>query len=125
MSADTSDLLRYASHLDHVVDRIEEAAGPVIERGGMNVKRSAQEAIRGQVRGQYLRHYPRSITYEMVEPLAVEIGPDSAKPQGGMGRGVEFGSANTPPMPHLLRSGEDEGPNLEKHLADVVLRVMR
>lgn len=125
MSADVHQLLDYARHLDYTIERLQPAASKVIERGGVNVKRNARQAMRGHVRGAYLRHYGRSINYDMDGPWAVEIGPDSSLPQGGMGRGVEFGSANTPPMPHLLRTGEDEGIALEKYLAEVSWRALR
>ena len=122
---DASEVFQYAAHLGSSMDRIEPAAAKVVERGAVNVRRTSQQAIRGQTRGRYLKHYPRSITYDMIEPTVAEIGPDSAKPQGGMGRGVEFGSAHTPPMPHLIRSAEDEMPNLEKWLDQVVTQGLK
>lgn len=30
------------------------------------------------------------------------VGPESGRPQGGMGPGVELGSVNAPPIPHLF-----------------------
>jgi len=124
-TVDASEVYRYAAHIGSVMDRVEPEAAKVVERAALNVKRAAQQAMRGHVRGRYLKHYGRSITYDMLEPTVAEIGPDSAMPQGGMGRGVEFGSAHTPPMPHLIRSGEDEMPNLEKWIDQVVARGLR
>lgn len=125
MSADVRQLLEYARHLDHAVDRLEQPASKVIQRGANNVKRNSRQAIRGSARQLYLKHYARSIDYEMDGPLAAEIGPDKSKPQGGMGRGVEFGSSDTPPIPHMLRTGEDEAAALEKYLADVSWKAFR
>lgn len=125
MSANVRELLDYARHLDYFPERVEPPASRVIERGANNVKRNSRQAIAGSARELYLKHYGRSITYDMDGPLAAEIGPDKSKPQGGMGRGVEFGSSNTPPIPHLLRTGEDEGIALAKYLTDVSWKALR
>ena len=45
-------------------------------------------------------HYPDSIDHERKFGglgVAVEVGPNSGKKQGGMGRGFELGSQNQPP----------------------------
>lgn len=118
-------LLEYARHLDHSIDDLVPVASKVVERGANNVKRNSRQAIRGSARELYLKHYARAIGYDMDGPLAAEIGPDKSMPQGGMGRGVEFGSSDTPPIPHLLRTGEDEGIALEKYLADASWKALR
>jgi hypothetical protein len=125
VTADTSELWAYAQHLEHALDHAEPALSRVVERGANNVKRAARQAVRGSARELYLKHYGRSISYDMDGPLAAEIGPDSSKPQGGMGRGVEFGSSDTPPIPHLLRSGEDEESRLAEHTLRAIMRALR
>lgn len=49
--------------------------------------------------GKHGKHYPSSITSETKVALGIHVvtGPESSKPQGGMGRGFEFGSRNQPP----------------------------
>lgn len=49
--------------------------------------------------GVHGKHYPDSIDSELKfsANLSVEVGPNSAKKQGVMGRGFEFGSVNQPP----------------------------
>jgi hypothetical protein len=50
--------------------------------------------------GVHGRYYPDSIDHEMrfaFTGIAVEVGPNSGKKQGGMGRGFELGSVNQPP----------------------------
>ena len=45
-------------------------------------------------------HYPDSITSEpklALGGIEVEAGPETGRPQGGMGPGFEFGSVNQPP----------------------------
>lgn len=56
------------------------------------------------------KHYPRSITAEVRSAgmgVLADIGPESGMPQGGMGRGFEYGSRNQK-RPHLdaLRASE-------------------
>lgn len=48
--------------------------------------------------GEHGKHYPASIDSEtrVGMDILVTTGPNSAKPQGGMGRGFEFGSVNQP-----------------------------
>lgn len=125
MSADTSELLAFAQHLDYTIERAEPQLSKVVERGAFNVKRTAIANIRGWSTGTYLKHYPKSITYDMLDPLEAEVGPDSAKPQGGMGTGVELGSAHTAPKPHLFPAADVEEPRFGKNVADVVARSMR
>lgn len=49
--------------------------------------------------GIHGQHYPKSITAEtkVAMGIVVEVGPETSKPQGGMGPGFEFGSRNQPP----------------------------
>lgn len=51
--------------------------------------------------GEHGKHYPNSITSEVrlgaLTSVTVETGPESGRPQGGMGPGFEFGSRNQPP----------------------------
>lgn len=52
-----------------------------------------------QTSGEHGKHYPGTITSETRLSLGilVETGPESGRPQGGMGPGFEFGSRNQPP----------------------------
>lgn len=50
--------------------------------------------------GTHGKHYPNSITSEVQVTgflVSGEVGPDTSRPQGSMGRGFEFGSRNQPP----------------------------
>lgn len=49
--------------------------------------------------GEHGKHYPKSIDSELVFDLggiSVDVGPNAAKKQGGMGMGFEFGGQNQP-----------------------------
>jgi hypothetical protein len=127
VSADVSELLQYASHITSAVERATPELSKVVERGAVNVKRGAVNGLRDLHRTSFrhLKHYPRSISYDMLGPLEAEIGPDSAMPQGGMGLGVELGSMHTHPMPHLFPAGDQEKPRLEKQAMLAFVRALK
>lgn len=125
MTADASEVHLFATHLESAIDRSEPQLSKVVERGALNVERGAQNNLASYSRGAYLKHYPRSFSYDMVEPLEAEVGPDASKKQGGMGRGVEFGSAHTAPMPHWLPAADQEEPRFGDNVADIVWRNAR
>lgn len=57
--------------------------------------------------GEHGKHYPNSISAELTFNLggvSVDVGPDAGMPQGGMGKGFEFGSKNQPPHLDGLRA---------------------
>ncbi|MEU5156750.1 hypothetical protein [Glycomyces sp. NPDC021274] len=91
---------------ENAYDAVEDAA----ERGGQWVTFQARDILRGQTSGTYLPHYPRSITAEVERSagmVSMIVGPETGKPQGGMGLGIEWGSVNAPPFPHLNPAFDD------------------
>lgn len=125
MSADTSELRAYAQQWEFAVEHAEPALSKVVERGALNVKRTAVANVRSWSTGTYLKHYPKAISYDMLSPLEAEVGPDSAKMQGGMGRGVEFGSAHTAPKPHMFPAADVEEPRFVDNVDRVFWRSLK
>lgn len=75
--------------------------------------------------GAHGKHYPSSITHEQVgEAATFEIGPDSALPQGGMGRGFEWGSVNQPPHNDMGQAIVKVPDRLESAVADMAKRLL-
>lgn len=69
-----------------------------IEHG--NQLRDEWKSNARETSGKHGKLYPSSITSEDVAGFAVatmDIGPESKRKQGGMGRGFEYGSVNQPP----------------------------
>lgn len=67
--------------------------------------------------GEHGKHYPKSIDSELVfnaGGVSVDVGPNSAKKQGGMGAGFEFGSINQPPHLDGLRALDGIQARVEK-----------
>lgn len=126
---DTSELDQLEADLTNNVEVLEADVGQVVERAALNVRRDSRRGIRQQITGTYLPHYPQSITYEMDNARGryaeAEVGPETGRRQGGMGAGVEFGSAHTGPLPHLFPAFDDESPRLYEHLRRVVGQVLR
>lgn len=127
MQIDASELDAFAAELEAAADVTLDAAELVMDDGMERIQMGAQSLIRGQIRGIFLPHYAASITSETTREAGAvvgEVGPEIGRPQGGMGRGVEFGSVHTGPRPHMLPAGEDEEPSLEQRLMDVGIGVL-
>jgi hypothetical protein len=104
MGAKASGLEELSEDLQQAIKRAVPDAKKVAGNGALNVKREAQRIIRERSHRGYLPHYPRAISYTVTASGAVvsaEIGPESEKLQGGLGRLLEYGSANNAPIPHL------------------------
>lgn len=99
-----------AAALLRMGDMADDAVEDALERGGKWVTFQARDILRGKTTGTYLPHYPRSITSEVERGpgiISMIVGPETGKPQGGMGLGVEWGSVNAPPFPHLNPAFDD------------------
>jgi hypothetical protein len=104
MGAKATGLEGLSDDLRRAVENAIPAAKKIAGKGSMNVKKEAQRIIKAASHRGYLPHYPKSITYKVSASGAVvssEIGPDSARLQGGLGRLLENGSVNNSPIPHL------------------------
>ncbi|TYB69738.1 hypothetical protein FXF51_06130 [Nonomuraea sp. PA05] len=85
-----SDLLESAVHA-HI------GASDVVHEQAVRFRNDWRDNARKSA-GKHGKHYPSSITLEQVGGEAVyEVGPDTTLPQGGMGRGFEWGGVNQPP----------------------------
>lgn len=104
MGAKVTGLKGLTEDLQRAVTEAIPQAKKIAGKGSMNIKKEAQRIIRAHSHRGYLPHYPRSITYEVKASGSIvssEIGPDSARLQGGLGRILEEGTVNNAPIPHL------------------------
>jgi len=99
------DLEKAATSVLPVVRAIvEKSAGELRDDWKTNARATA---------GKHGKLYPSSITSEDVPSfgaITFDIGPDSSKKQGGMGRGFEYGSVNQPPHLDGLHATEATEP---------------
>jgi hypothetical protein len=106
VSVQLIDILETATWLDDLGEQLIDGVEAELDAGGKRVVYEARDQLRAQgVSGNYLVHYPRSISSEVERfstHLDLTVGPESDKKQGGMGPGVEFGSVNTGPKQHLF-----------------------
>lgn len=119
---DTSELDALAADLVASGQSIGQRVRPVVQRGALNVKNDWRERATRSA-GAHGRLYPLSIGYESREDPTgafAEIGPDSGRPQGRMGRGFEYGSINQPAHMDFLAAAEAESPRFAKALADLL-----
>lgn len=100
LRADFSEVAALADDLGAAALAVHPEIARAVEAASREGAAEARRRIRGQIRGKYLPHYPSAITHE-ASGLIGEFGPDASRLQGGMGRGVEYGSVNKGPLPHM------------------------
>lgn len=124
---DVSQLADLAEDLAGAGRRLSSKVPAIIKRGAQNIKTDAQRRFRSQVKEVYLPHFARAITYDVkgdARHYEAEIGPETGKLQGGMGPGVEFGSARHAPIPNLYPAFDEEVPKTEAALADATAQAV-
>ena len=104
--ADVSQGLRLAGHLDQIGFRTIPALRAAMSGVGEAFAKEWADNAR-ETSGTHGKWYPDSIDSELafsVTNVTVEAGPNTAKKQGKMGPGFEFGSENQPPHLDGLRA---------------------
>lgn len=99
---------------------------PAVEKvsqvAGIKIKKDAQRRIRSASQYGAISGYPSSITYDVKVqfPAAVVtvVGPDKDRNQGALGNVLEYGTADTAPVPHLQPALEAESPIFERLIAE-------
>ncbi|MGI5161393.1 hypothetical protein [Microbispora sp. CA-102843] len=96
---DGSDLFDIVRLLDGAEHKAASRAYEVVEKHAKALRNEWRDNARDTA-GAHGQHYPRSITAEQIparDAVEWEVGPESMRPQGGMGRGFEYGSVHQPP----------------------------
>lgn len=117
-----SEFYQLASDLSQVGARSVPAMRGVMDEAGRALAKDWQANAR-ETSGAHGKHYPNSITSELVfgvGSIAVEAGPDSSMKQGRMGRGFEFGSQNQPPHLDGLRALDGVQQRVERMASEAV-----
>lgn len=111
-----------ADEIFQFADDFGKAASEICEAMFDTFKQEGEEFAKDwrrnaeQTSGKHGRHYPKAITSEakVAWGIHIETGPESARKQGGMGPGFEFGSENQPPHLDGLRALDPAAKRLEK-----------
>lgn len=121
---DASDADRIAAEFEIIGDKGLDAFKKDTKGATRRITSQWRDNARATAR-QHGKHYPGTIIPELVGGgLGAVIGPISAMPQGGMGRGFEYGSRNQPPHLDMTRTVDNEFPKyiaaLNKSIQEVV-----
>lgn len=124
MKIDASDLTALSRDLGALGARVTAAMFDVYRESGDDARKAWQANAR-ETSGTHGKHYPDSITMDMLvgRDIGVEVGPDTRLPQGSMGPGFEFGSVNQPPHLDGQRAVDEVGPRLERRI-DATLTIL-
>ena len=103
---DASEIYDLAGDLSAVTAKMVPALRGSMAAAGEAFANDWRDNAR-ETSGEHGKHYPDSIDSELVfnaGGVSVDVGPNSAKKQGSMGAGFEFGSENQPPHLDGLRA---------------------
>lgn len=115
ISIDTHELTALSVDLGKIGFRATGAMIRVFDEAGEHLVQTWAANAR-QTSGEHGKHYPDSIDMERRggTDIVVEVGPNPAKPQGGMS--FEYGSRNQPPHLDGQRATDTELPLLDHRI---------
>jgi hypothetical protein len=119
---DGSELLDLVRYLDNAKHEAARRTYPVVKQHAEELRNAWQENARTTAR-KHGKHYPRSITAEQMpvtDEVLWQVGPETRRKQGSMGRGFEFGSVHQPPHWDGTRAAIAQEPKFLKALDEIV-----
>lgn len=126
MHIELQGLDELAVDMERAGPRVMDELYPVVKRGLQNIKTSWRKGARGSA-GAHGKLYPLAIDYDIARlgmRIDGEVGPQAGMPQGGMGRGFEYGSINTAPKPDGDAAVVAEEPKFYAEAEAAVLRAL-
>ena len=125
MVFDMSEVNALAEELVQSDAKVREEGKRVVKRGAMKVKRNSRSSIRASVGRRHPKWYASSIDFDLDDSgLAAEIGPKLGKKQAFLGKILEYGSATSPPHPHMNPAADEEEPRMQDAVARMVKRAL-
>jgi len=121
---DLHEVDTYIAELGHVPNELRDEVIKVGEKGALNIKRDWTQAWSGR---SYIGPLSRAVSYDRrFKGSAVEweIGPDKGRAQGPLGNIIEFGTVKNAPIPGGLPALDKEAPRTERHLSEVLGKVL-
>lgn len=120
-SIDASEVVALARTLTASNLIVTVGSVAVLKKGALNIKKDAKKRASGH---RHAPAYPSSIVFEgptvlLGGAVEAEIGPDTDRPQWGLGDILEFGTPRTAPHPHLMPALQAELPNVERYLLEL------
>lgn len=119
---DTRELAALAVDLGRTGAKVTPVIAKVFDEAGDRLVKTWAANAR-ETSGVHGKHYPDSIDSERVlsTNIVVEVGPNAAKPQGGMS--FENGSVNQPPHLDGQRAADSEIPLLARRIDAAMLHL--
>lgn len=115
MIGDASEIRALAHDVSAVSAKMVAPMREVFDQAGEAVADEWRDiaTVSSGVHGKW---YPKSIDHELKfsTNIVVEIGPNTAKKQGSMGRGFEFGSINQSPHLDGVKAMDKMEPRVER-----------
>ena len=99
MTIIVNGLAELTADLEQAAVKALPALAAVAEKAGVSLQAKWRANAKATAK-KHGRWYPSSITHETkvtAAAVTVEVGPETGKKQGGMGRGFEYGSVKQPP----------------------------
>lgn len=120
---DWSEVEKLAKDMKEIRQRTKPAMQKATRKSATSIRDDARVRILNQTRPVTTRKYPARITYEELianaTKVAFEVGPIK-RGQGYLGHIFEFGSVNSPPMPHMVPAYWAEIVRYEENMADAI-----
>jgi len=121
---DLTEVDTYIAELGRVPKDLHDEVVKVGEKGALNIKKDWARAWSGHA---YIGPLSRAVSYDRKfsgTGVEWEIGPDKGRAQGALGNIIEFGTVNNAPIPGGLPALDREAPRMERHLSEVLGRVL-
>lgn len=121
---DDSEIRAYIAELDRLPKDLHDEVVKVGEKAALNIKKDWARAWSGH---SYIAPLSRAVSYDRKfsgDKIEWEIGPDKGRAQGALGNVIEFGTVNNAPIPGGLPALDREAPRMERHLGDVLEKVL-
>lgn len=123
---DVSELIALESDLGKVPGAAVGSVTTAAVASG-NILRETWAANVAATGGSHLPHLPAAITVEpkvSLGSIGVQVGPESGKLQGRLGKGDEYGSVNTPAHMNGHKAADTVEPQFVKATEAAVLKAM-
>lgn len=115
-----------ADDMDRAGSRVADELYPVVKKAAVNIKRVWRRKAK-RTGGAHGKLYWLAIDFDLGrlgDRIDAEIGPRAELPQGGMGRGFEYGSVHTAPHPDGEAAVEAEAPRFRVQAEAAVYRAL-
>jgi hypothetical protein len=116
---DTRALVALAVDLGKAPGRMTQAVTSAAEESGNQLRDQWRSNIQASSPEGHLKWLPDAVTSEMkfgLGTIGVEVGPDTSKKQGALGKGDEYGSVNTPAHMSGHKAADVATPGFERSL---------